>query len=166
LAGKKKEPKKPKQFRSGFEKKVAASLQERDVLYEYETERLAYVVPSSSHYYVPDFKLPNGIYVEAKGIFDRDARVKMALVMEQNPDKDIRLLFMRNNKINKAAKMTYADWCEKRGMKFAVSSIGIIPEEWLREDKKKPVKPKRSSAKPLDTVVELRDESNSESSEG
>lgn len=60
----------------------------------------------------------------------------MALVIEQNPDKDIRFLFMRDNKIQKTSKMRYSDWCEKRGIKCYVSEDGHVPEEWLNEPSK------------------------------
>jgi hypothetical protein len=128
-----KAPAKPKEkkMRSGFERKIAAALKERGVVYEYETDKITYTIPESKHYYVPDFKLPNGIYVEGKGIFDRDSRQKMVLVIEQNPDKDIRILFMRNNKLTRTAKQTYGEWCDKRNIKWAVSSKGEVPEEWI-----------------------------------
>jgi hypothetical protein len=57
----------------------------------------------------------------------------MALVFEQNPDLDIRFLFMRDNKISKNSKTRYSDWCKKRGIKYAVSEHGHIPDEWLAE---------------------------------
>lgn len=123
--------KKPKTLRSGFEKKIAKILTDREIPFGYESVRIPYTVPESKHYYTPDFELPNGVIIEAKGIFDRIARAKMALVLEQNPDRDIRILFMRNNKVNKNSKMTYGDWCTKRGIKWAVSLAGEIPEEWL-----------------------------------
>lgn len=91
------------------------------------------MVPQTKHIYTPDFLLPNGIYVEAKGNFDRNSRSKMALVIEQHPDKDIRMLFMRNNYISKKSKTKYSDWCEIRNIKYHVSAMGNIPEEWLLE---------------------------------
>ena len=124
-------PKKEKTMRSGFERKIAAALTARGERYEYEVDKIPYVVPSSTHFYVPDFKLDNGIYVEGKGIFDRDARAKMMLVIEQNPDKDIRILFMRNNKLTRTSKQTYGDWCDKKGIKWAVSTKGEVPDEWI-----------------------------------
>jgi len=57
----------------------------------------------------------------------------MALVIEQNPDKDIRLLFMRNNKISKVSNTKYSDWCDKRSIKYHVSEQGNVPREWLDE---------------------------------
>jgi hypothetical protein len=68
--------------------------------------------------------------VEAKGKFDRDARRKMELVAKQHPDLDIRLLFMRDNKISKQSKTRYTDWCRVRGIKCSVSSSGDVPQEW------------------------------------
>lgn len=108
-------------------------LSELGVEYKYESRRVRYLVPESKHYYTPDIELPNGILVEVKGKFDPDARQKMALVLEQNPDLDIRMLFMVDNKISKQSKTRYSDWCAKRGIKFAVSKSGHIPEAWLME---------------------------------
>lgn len=58
----------------------------------------------------------------------------MALVIEQNPDKDIRLLFMRDNFISKTSQTRYSTWCQKRGIKYHVSLNGSIPEEWYLEE--------------------------------
>lgn len=103
------------------------------VPFKYESLKIPYVVPAKKRVYNPDFELPNGIIVEYKGKLDRVAREKMALVLEQNPTLDIRMLFMRNNKLSKTSKTRYSDWCEKRGIKFAVSENGEIPEEWINE---------------------------------
>ncbi len=124
-------PAKPR-LRSGFEKKIKDDLDSKKIKYGYETEKIPYTVPSSKHFYVPDFCLVNGIYIEGKGKLDAQARKKMLLVIEQNPDKDIRLLFMRNNKIRKGSKTTYTDWAEKHGIPYHVSSRGEVPEEWLK----------------------------------
>lgn len=90
-------------------------------------------MPEKSRNYIPDFILPNGIVIEFKGKLDRTVREKMALVFEQNPDLDIRLVFMRNNKISKTSKTRYSDWCDKRGIKYHVSEEGKIPDEWITE---------------------------------
>lgn len=121
-------------LRSGFEVKVAQHLDTKKVPYEYEQLKLSYEVPPSTHSYKPDFQLlKNGIIVEAKGRFSPADRRKMALVIEQHPDKDIRLLFMLNNTLSKVSKTTYTDWCDKRGIKCAVSKTGEIPAEWIKE---------------------------------
>lgn len=123
-------------LRSGFEKKVAQCLESHKVEYGYETLVLGYTIPATKHRYTPDFVLPNGIIVEAKGAFTAPQRKKMAAVIEQNPDKDIRMLFMRNNPINKSSRTKYSDWCEKRGIPYHVSANGTVPDEWLAEKKK------------------------------
>jgi hypothetical protein len=92
---------------------------------------IKYVVPETKRSYTPDFVLKNGIIIESKGYWDASSRSKMALAIEQNPHLDIRILFQRDNAINKGSKTHYSDWCKKRGIKYAISPQGIIPEEWL-----------------------------------
>ena len=60
---------------------------------EYESEKIPYIVPASNHTYNPDFKLPNGIFVETKGRFVAADRKKHLLVKQQNPELDIRFVF-------------------------------------------------------------------------
>lgn len=116
--------------------KIAKSLADQGVEVRYEQAKIKFTVPSKARNYIPDFQLPNGIFVEGKGKLDRGTREKMALVIEQNPDKDIRLLFMRDNKISKVSKTKYSDWCEQRGIKYAVSEQGVVPESWIAEPSK------------------------------
>ena len=104
------------------------------VVYEYETERIKFTQPQKARYYKPDIILRakdnHKIYIELKGKFDRDSQAKMRWVKEQNPELDIRLVFMRDNKMTKSAKKTYTDWAEQHGFPYAV---GSIPNEWLEE---------------------------------
>jgi len=111
-------------------------MEEAGVKYQYEPTRLSFVVPETDRVYVPDFQLPNGIYVEAKGLFDRDSRKKMLLVTQQHPNLDIRMLFMRDNTISKKSKTKYTTWCEENGIICAVSKDGHIPAEWINNKKK------------------------------
>lgn len=120
-------------MRSGFEKKVADSLKSKGVDYKYESCKIPYKIPESKHNYIPDFELPNGIFVEAKGKLDRVARKKMLLVVQQNPDKDIRFVFMRDNYIAKGSKTKYSTWADKHGIKYTVNVRGEIPDEWISE---------------------------------
>lgn len=123
-------------LRSGLEKRTAQYLDSKKVEYEYEVMVIDYEVPAKVHKYKPDFILPNGVIVECKGRFDAATRQKMAYVIEQNPDLDIRLLFMRDNTISKTSKTKYSDWCEKRGIKYHVSADGHVPADWLKKKKK------------------------------
>lgn len=121
-------------LRSGFEHRVAKFLDSKKVKYEYETVIIDYEVPASKHKYKPDFVLPNGVIVEVKGRFTPQDRRKMALVIEQHPELDIRLLFMMNNTLSKSSKTRYTDWCEKRGIKCVVDKDGKIPKEWYKDE--------------------------------
>lgn len=124
-------------LRSGLEKRTAEYLETNKIPFEYETMTIEYTVPSKVHKYKPDFILESGIIVEAKGRFDAATRQKMAHVIEQNPDLDIRLLFQRDNTISKSSKTTYTAWCEKRGIKCHVSASGELPDDWLKPPKRR-----------------------------
>ena len=114
-------------FRSKLEKQVGDLLEQIGVVYEYETHKISYVI---QHHYNPDFILPNGIYLEAKGFWDAADRRKILAVVRDNPDIDLRMIFQAPfNKISKKSKTTYAQWCEKHGIKWA--AVHAIPIDWL-----------------------------------
>ena len=114
-------------YRSGLEGKVADLLSGLKVPYEYETTKLAYVLECN---YIPDFLLPNGIFLEVKGRLTSEDRRKMKAVKKSNPDLDIRFVFQAPyNKIYKGSKTTYAKWCEKHGFEWC--SYQSIPIDWL-----------------------------------
>lgn len=125
-------------FRSKFEKRLADSLDS----YTYECTKLSYVRKTNRKMecgdcgstkviqfatYLTDFKLPSGIFVEAKGFFKPADRTKMASVIKCNPDVDIRMVFQADNWCTKKKKMRYSDWCKKNGIKY---SVGTIPKSW------------------------------------
>lgn len=117
-------------FRSGLELDIDNALKSQGIDGEYEQHIINYVKPATKHKYHPDFKLPNGIFVESKGRFLAADRKKHLLIKEQQPELDIRFVFSNSNtKIAKNSKTTYADWCRKYGFQFADKDI---PEEWLR----------------------------------
>ena len=60
----------------------------------------------------PDFFLPNGVIIEAKGFFKPSDRRKMLAVKEAHPELDIRFVFMRDNTLSKSSKTTYSMWAE------------------------------------------------------
>lgn len=99
----------------------------------YESQRIPYQTP---HNYVPDFviEFPSDghiRYIEYKGYFRPQDRVKMRYVLRQNPDLDIRMYFPKDQKVYKNGKMMYSDWCKKYGCKYA---IGKFPKSWLRRN--------------------------------
>jgi len=116
-------------FRSGLEYKVACQLDDLGVAYEYENLRVKYQRREST--YTPDFELPNGIIIEAKGRFTSSDRSKHLRIKEQHPELDIRFVFSNsNNKLNKNSSTTYAGWCERYGFRY---SDKTIPKEWIDE---------------------------------
>jgi hypothetical protein len=118
-------------FKSGLEETISNQIASKGIEVQYESEKVAYIIPASEHNYHPDFKLPNGIRIETKGRFVIADRKKHLLVKEQNPNLDIRFVFSNSkNKINKRSKTTYADWCDKNGFKYADK---VIPDEWFLE---------------------------------
>jgi hypothetical protein len=118
-------------FKSGLEENISVQIESKGIKVEYETEKVAYTIPASQHTYNPDFKLPNGIFVETKGRFVAADRKKHLLVKAQNPTLDIRFVFSNSkNKITKTSKTTYGDWCDKNGYTY---SDKIIPDSWFEE---------------------------------
>jgi len=123
---KKKKSSPTSKYRSGFEQTLANQLQRSGVAFEYETIKLEYQKVAT---YTPDFILPNGIIIEAKGLWTVEDRTKHLLVREQHPHLDIRLVFMNAfNKIRKGSNTTYARWCEKKNILYANKQI---PKQWL-----------------------------------
>ena len=116
-------------FRSGLEMDIDASLKNQGIDGEYEQHIIEFIKPETKHKYHPDFKLPNGIFVETKGRFLVDDRKKHILIKKQYPELDIRFLFQNSKtKISKGSKTSYADWCDKHGFQYADK---VIPEDWL-----------------------------------
>ena len=114
-------------MRSHLEEQVADLLDEMDIEYQYESEKIPYMIEAN---YIPDFKVGD-IYFETKGYFPPDQRRKMKAVKESNPDLDIRIIFQSpHNKINKRSKTTYSMCSEKNG--FPWCAYYAIPVNWLR----------------------------------
>lgn len=126
---KKKSSQKPK-YKSGFEANFGAALEKLGIPFGYEAKKVKYV---KEHTYNVDFTLESGILIETKGYFKAIDRTKMLAVKKLNPELDIRLIFMGNNKIHKLSTTRYGDWCDKHGFKWAISKDGSVPKEWLKE---------------------------------
>jgi hypothetical protein len=126
---------KPKgRYKSGLEYRIAEDLKKQGLYVKYETTKISYTKPVTNHTYTPDFPLPNGIIIEAKGLFSSNDRKKHMYVKEQHPHLDIRFVFSSSlNKLYKGSKTTYAEWCIKKGFKYADK---LVPSEWIKETKK------------------------------
>tara|TARA_R100000808_G_C2051725_1_gene86990 strand:+ start:182 stop:550 length:369 start_codon:yes stop_codon:yes gene_type:complete len=119
--------KKTSKFRSKLEERISNLFDELGVIYEYESSKVAYTI---QHHYVPDFILPNHIYLEAKGYWDAADRRKILAVKKDNPDLDLRMVFQSPfNTISKKSKTTYAKWCEKHNIPWC--AFHTIPIDWL-----------------------------------
>ena len=91
-------------MRSHLEEQVADLLDQMKVPYQYESEKLPYLIEAN---YIPDFKVGD-IYLEAKGYFPPEQRRKMKAVKAANPDLDIRIIFQSpHNKIFHYLKSKY-----------------------------------------------------------
>ncbi len=119
--------------RSLAEKNVYKNLKDKGISFAYESEVLPYVQPARNRTYKPDFVvvLKNGRkrYIEVKGNFNRVEREKFLNIVNSNPDKDIRILLLRDNKLTKSSRIRYSDWCETKGIKYAIGTT--VPPEWL-----------------------------------
>lgn len=114
-------------LRSQFEWRIWKDLKKKKIKAEYEPFYIDYILQKR---YLPDFVLPNGVLVEAKGVLDYESRNKLLAVKAQHPEYDIRIVFMNSkNKLKKGGKMTYAKWAEVNGFPWAE---GFIPKEWSK----------------------------------
>lgn len=118
-------------YRSGLENTMLKQLEELGIEPNYEGIKIPYIIPESNHNYTPDFPVSSTLMIETKGIWDVEDRKKMLLIKEQHPELDIRMVFSNaNKKIKKGSKTSYADWCDKHGIKWAHKAI---PKEWVEE---------------------------------
>jgi len=118
-------------YRSGLEEDLDAVLKENNIDGEYEKHKIKYTIPTTDHTYTPDFKLPNGIYIETKGRLVLADMKKHILIKQQHPHLDIRFVFQNSKaKIRKGSTTTYAMWADKHGFRWANKTI---PLDWLCE---------------------------------
>ena len=122
-------------YRSGLENSIMQDIEDHKLEPNYEATKLEYIQPETKHTYTPDFHVSPHIVIETKGRWVVEDRMKMLLVIKQHPEIDFRMVFYNaNQKIKKGSKTSYADWCDKHGIKWANK---YIPQEWyidIRED--------------------------------
>lgn len=132
---------KPK-YRSQFEERVCNNLRNRNIKFAYEpysmnytTEVRSAICPKCGNHgmlkvrtYTPDLELGNGVIVELKGKFTGEMRTKMLAVKWCNPQKEIKILFQKDNWCTKNQKMRYSDWCKRHAFDYAIGEV--IPDEW------------------------------------
>ncbi len=121
-------------FRSGLEEETSKFLTNNGAKFTYEEMKIKYLQPATERQYTPDFVLENGIIIETKGRFLVADRKKHLLIKRQHPHLDIRFVFSNSKqKLNKASRTTYADWCIKNGFQYADKEV---PVHWIKERRK------------------------------
>ena len=108
--------------RNKYERAIERQLTEAGIKFQYEPERIPFLIAG---HYLCDWLLhtPLGpIYVETKGYLRPESKRKLIAVKKQHPELDLRLLFYENRKAQ-------VKWAEKHGFKYAV---GMMPEDWLK----------------------------------
>lgn len=122
-------------FRSGLEEETSKFLTDNGAKFTYEEMKIRYLQPATERQYTPDFVLENGIIIETKGRFLVADRKKHILIKRQHPHLDIRFVFSNSKqKLNKASRTTYADWCIKNGFQYADKEV---PVHWIKERRKR-----------------------------
>lgn len=109
--------------RNKFEDRIDQQLLLANVQYEYETERIPYILARN---YIPDFIVQTKtkkIYIETKGYLRPEDKSKLKAVKKLHPDIDLRLVFYEY-------KLQSIRWATKNKIPYA---IGSVPEEWLDE---------------------------------
>lgn len=134
-------------YKSLFEASIAEQFKLAKVRVKYEPYKMEFYqrVPSASckgcgskevtrkHTYKPDWVSEDDyLIVESKGKFTSADRTKMIAIKAQYPDKDIRILFMRDNWLTRKKLEKYSDWAERNGFTYA---IGPVPKAWLKDFK-------------------------------
>jgi hypothetical protein len=122
-------------FRSGLERRIAAQLRGLGVPFDHEPFKVRFTQPAKSRLYLPDFVLPNGIILEAKGRWETADRRKFLFIEEDWPDLDIRFVFSNAHQtISKQSDTTYAMYCDTNGWLWAHREV---PRSWVKEPKNK-----------------------------
>lgn len=109
-------------YRSKFEARLAAQMTQAGVAFSYETLTFSYTLEGV---YTPDFALPNGIVIEAKGLFTAEDKRKMRAVKSAHPNADIRFVFQ-----SAGLRGANLKWAARNGFP---ACVGDIPEAWWEE---------------------------------
>lgn len=131
--------------RSGLEDEIERQLRDDGIEYGYECISLSYTKGVRGGFcrscrgrdvgkrsiYTPDFILSNGVVIEGKGQFTGGDRSKLRAIKDEYPDLDLRIVFQRNNRLNKKSETRYLDWAKKNGIPAVVLKI---PSSWLEKE--------------------------------
>lgn len=128
-------------FRSKFEARVYRALPSGTL---YEPEKFRYPIQEPGYRcrgcgskdterttsYTPDFKLPNGTWIEAKGRLTSANRRRLVAFKAAFPNVVLRIVFMADNWLYKGAKSRYSDWAKKAGFDYIIGTS--VPKAWFK----------------------------------
>lgn len=105
-----------RKYKSKLERDFAEHIKNRKLVAHYEVDTFKYERPS---HYTPDWKIREGLYLETKGEFAPAQRANMVAFKAQHPGIEIVMVFAdADNLLHKKAKMTYAQWADKNGIRY------------------------------------------------
>lgn len=113
--------------RNAFERKIDDQLRKLKAGAIYEGARIPYNIEGL--WYHPDWVLPNGNIIEAKGFLDKETKRKMVAVKKCNPNLKIFFVFYDAHKKISGTKETHADWAIRNGFGW---SHEVVLEEWTK----------------------------------
>ncbi len=130
------------EYRSRFEEYVADVLPPRT---KYEAKKFRFPVSCPTYRcgacasknvirttsYTPDFLLPNGSFIEAKGKFSAGNRRNLLAWKAHYPNETLRIVFQADNTFSKTSDTRYSDWATKAGFEFCVG-FKNIPGAWFK----------------------------------
>ena len=134
-------------FASRFEQTINDQLKKAGLKPEYEPETFSYERRTKQTYcrscgskstyrkarYTPDFRIGNGIYLEAKGYLKAEVRAKMEDFLSSNDGFDLRFVFGADNWITRKRLKKYSDWANSLGIPYAIKEV---PKDWIEEAKR------------------------------
>jgi hypothetical protein len=130
-------------YRSRAENALANWLNERKIKFDYETIKLPYTTRvvsgfcdkcgnkkcSQRHVYLLDFWFPKHEFgIELKGRLTGHDRDKMVAVKRDNPEVNIKMLFLSNNRLHPRTEKRYMDWAAEAGYD---ASVKIPDMRWF-----------------------------------
>jgi len=133
-------------FRSGYERTVAACLTSLGIPIAYELAKFKFYVPETGRLcaqcagtsvvristYMPDFKLSEFVFLEAKGKLTASNRRRMVAFSEQHKGVKLIFMFQRDNWLTSKKLGKYSDWAKAKGFPYVVGDR--ITREFLSKE--------------------------------
>jgi hypothetical protein len=95
-------------YRSSLEVTLQKFFLANGITFKYETAKIQWE-DKRFRKYTPDFILPNGVIIEAKGLFTSEDRRKHKEIKEQHPELEIRFVFENSKRMAEAGELVHID---------------------------------------------------------